>query len=219
MVDLPSSPLAAVDTEFEKMALETGGFTFGLPGTSVREKLLQVTAHDICRASFGLPFKMHVLAMSMHGIPYADMLALIRFVAPYSGYPSAAGALGRVAEIAGELGLDTTAEPSRVTDSSTGGSAGVSWPVADSWMAGFVASRTGRAWSEERLSPRERAFVALTAHVTQRALGESFRRHVELALKVAGADDVRDAVRFTAEMGVFETCAALEELEKILATS
>ncbi|NJP92572.1 dehydrogenase [Nonomuraea sp. FMUSA5-5] len=161
MVDLPSGPLAAVDAEFEKMALETGGFTFGLPGTSVREKLLQVTAHDICRASFGLPFKMHVLAMSRHGVPYADMLALIR----------------------------------------------------------FVASRTRRAWSEERLSPRERAFVALTAHVTQRALGESFRRHVELALKVASADDIRDAVRFTAEMGVIETCAALEELEKILATS
>ncbi|MEV4113429.1 hypothetical protein [Nonomuraea sp. NPDC049695] len=113
MVDLPSGPLAAVDAEFEKMALETGGLTFGLRGTSAREKLLQVTAHDICRASFGLPFKMHVIAMNMHGVPYADMLALIRFVAPYSGYPSAAGALGRVAELAGELGLDTTAERPR----------------------------------------------------------------------------------------------------------
>ncbi|MEW9555532.1 hypothetical protein [Nonomuraea sp. NPDC050783] len=214
MLDLPSGPLATVDAEFEKMALETGEFTFGLAGTSVREKLLQVTAHDICRAGFGLPFKMHVIALDRHGVPYADMLALIRFVAPYSGYPSAAGALGRVAELAAELGLDTTAEPSLVAD----GSAGASWPVTDSWMAGFLASRTGRAWAEERLSPRERAFVALTAHVTQRALGESFRRHVELALQVASADDVRDAVRFTAETGIFEACAALEELERILAT-
>jgi hypothetical protein len=55
--------LAAIDPEFEKMALETGGFTFGLAGTNPREKLLQVTAHDICRASFGLPFKMHVMAI------------------------------------------------------------------------------------------------------------------------------------------------------------
>jgi 4-carboxymuconolactone decarboxylase len=213
MVDLPSGPLADIDLEFEKMALETGGFTFGLPGTSAREKLLQVTAHDICRASFGLPFKMHIIALNMHGVPYADMLALIRFVAPYSGYPSAAGALGRVAEIAAEISLDTSAEPGKVADSSPD----AAWPVSDPWMAEFLASRTGRAWSEERLTPRERAFVALTAHVSQRALGESFRQHVELALRVASADEVRDAVRFTAEMGVTEAVAALEELEKVLA--
>jgi 4-carboxymuconolactone decarboxylase len=212
MVDLPSSPLAAIDAEFERMALETGDFTFGLPGTSVREKLLQVTTHDICRASFGLPFKMHVMALNMHGVPYADMLALIRFVAPYSGYPSAAGALSRIADIAAELGIDTTAEPARVTEVTTN----AAWPIADSWMAEFVASRTGRAWSEQRLSQRERAFIALTAHVTQRSLGASFGRHVQVALAVATPDEVRDVVRFTAEMGITETVAALEELERIL---
>jgi 4-carboxymuconolactone decarboxylase len=215
MVDLPSSPLAVIDLEFEKMALETGGFTFGLLGTSVREKLMQVTAHDICRANLGLPFKMHIIAMDMHGVPYADMLALIRFVAPYSGYPLAAGALGRIAEIAAELRLDTTAGPPRVTDAS----AGAEWQVSDKWMSEFVASRMGRAWSEERLSPRERAFVALTAHISQRALGEPFRRHIALALQVATIDDVRDAVRFTAEMGITDAVAALEELESVLAAS
>jgi 4-carboxymuconolactone decarboxylase len=138
MVELPSGPLAEIDHEFEKMALETGGMRFGLAGTSTREKLLQVTAHDICRASFGLPFKMHVTALHMQGVPYADMLALIRFVAPYSGYPSAAGALGRIREIAGELGIDTTAEPARVSD----GGVDATWPIADSWLAEFVASRS-----------------------------------------------------------------------------
>jgi alkylhydroperoxidase/carboxymuconolactone decarboxylase family protein YurZ len=151
----------------------------------------------------------------MHGVAYADMLALIRFVAPYSGYPSAAGALGRIAEIATELNIDTSSEPQRVAASS----AGPVWPVADSWMADFIESRTKRAWSEEALTPRERAFVALTAHVSQRALADSFRHHVELALTVASPEEVRNAIRFTAEMGITETVAALDELETILGAS
>ncbi|WP_396911079.1 dehydrogenase [Mycolicibacterium sp.] len=212
MVDLPSSPLAAIDPEFETLALETGSLTFGLPGTSPREKLLQVTAHDICRASFGLPFTMHVTALTMHAVPYADILALIRFVAPYSGYPSAAGALGRVAEIATELGIDTTAEPPGVAEDSTD----VNWSVSDPWLAEFCGSRFARAWSEQRLSRRERAFVALTAHVSQRALGESFRRHIRAALAITQPDSIRDAVRFTAEMGATEAIAALEALEQVL---
>jgi 4-carboxymuconolactone decarboxylase len=48
MVDLPSSPLAACDPQFEKMALETGGLTYELTGTSLREKLLQNITNDIC---------------------------------------------------------------------------------------------------------------------------------------------------------------------------
>jgi 4-carboxymuconolactone decarboxylase len=61
-VDLPSSPRAVVDPEFERMALETGAFTCGLSGTSVREKLLQVIANDVCRAHLGLAFRMHLMA-------------------------------------------------------------------------------------------------------------------------------------------------------------
>ncbi|WP_188193557.1 carboxymuconolactone decarboxylase family protein [Nonomuraea sp. SYSU D8015] len=215
MVDLPSSPLAEVDAEFETMALETGGFTFGLRHTTTREKLLQVAAHDICLANVGLAFKMHVMAAHQHGASYADLLALIRFVAPYSGYPAAASALSALKQYAGELGLEVAAD----TDPGRGVPAGQEavWPVADSWMADFLASRLGRAWSEERLSRRERAFVALAALVTLQALGPSFRRHVELALQVAGPDEVRDAVRFTAEMGVTKAVAALEELDEVLA--
>ncbi|MCF6468697.1 dehydrogenase [Nonomuraea sp. MG754425] len=212
MVDLPSGPLAEVDLEFQKMALETAGLTFALAGTGVREKLLQVTAHDICRGHLGLAFSMHVTALHAHGVPYADVLALIRFVAPYAGYPAAADALGRLAEVAAGLGLDTTPEPSRVA----AGTSAPGWPAGDPWLAGFLASRTGRAWSEERLSARERAFVTLTAHVARRAFGESFRRHVALALRTAGADEVRDAVRFTAELGVIDAADAMEALEQAL---
>ncbi|MEU6774723.1 hypothetical protein [Streptomyces sp. NPDC046759] len=36
----------------------------------------------------------------MHGISFADLLALLRFVAPYAGYPAAADALQRLKEVA-----------------------------------------------------------------------------------------------------------------------
>jgi 4-carboxymuconolactone decarboxylase len=88
--------------------------------------------------------------------------------------------------------------------------------VSDSWLAGFVDSRMKRAWSEARLSLRERVFVALTAHVSQHSLGESFRHHLQLAVEIAGAEDVRDAIRFTAEMGITEAAAALAELDNLL---
>ncbi|MEU8801005.1 hypothetical protein [Spirillospora sp. NPDC048819] len=120
MVDLPSSPLAEVDAIFEQMALETGSRTFGLAGTSSREKFLQLIAHDVCRLNLGLAFKMHVMAaVKMHSVPYADVLAVIRFIAPYSGYPAAADALGRLPAIAVELGLDTTAGRPRSATRST----------------------------------------------------------------------------------------------------
>uniref|UniRef100_UPI003F4977A8 carboxymuconolactone decarboxylase family protein n=1 Tax=Nonomuraea sp. CA-252377 TaxID=3240003 RepID=UPI003F4977A8 len=216
MVDLPSSPLAEVDLEFEKMALETGGFTFTkLPSTTMREKLMQCVAHDICLANVGLAYKMHIMALTMHGTAYADILALIRFVAPYSGYPAAATALGALARYAKELGIETAADTDPGID--TRGGRDACWPVGDDWIAEFLTSRMGRAWSEGRLSERERAFAALAAHVTQQALGPSFRRHVELALEVAPPEEVRAAVRFTSEFGVAKAAAALEELEKVLA--
>ncbi|MEO3797391.1 hypothetical protein ABGB14_44935 [Nonomuraea sp. B10E15] len=215
MAKLPSGPLADVDAEFERMALETGGATFGLSGTSAREKLLQVTAHDICLANVGLAFKMHIQAMNMHGVSYGDMLALIRFVAPYAGYPAAASSLEALRRYGAELGLKVAADVDPERSGEERAEAVV--PVADQWLGEFLASRLGRAWTEDRLSARERAFVALTAHVTLGELGPSFRRHVKLALAAASVDEVRDAVRFTGEMGVTRAVAALEALEAVLA--
>lgn len=211
-VDLPSSPLAAVDPEFERMALETGAFTYGLSGTSVREKLLQVITDDVCRAHLGLAFRLHVTAAKMHGIPYADLLALLRFVAPYAGYPAAADALERLGALGPELGFDPTvaAEPE--------GDHGEPDPAlrsSDEWMAGFLASRTGRAWSEVRLTPRERAIVVITTDVSMQALGDPFHGHLQLARHLGLSDDeIRDVVRFTAELCGSRTVAALAELDR-----
>jgi alkylhydroperoxidase/carboxymuconolactone decarboxylase family protein YurZ len=213
MVDLPSRPLADLDPEFERMALETGELTYALPGTSIREKLLQNLANDICRLHLGLAFRLHVQAALMHGIPYTDLLALIRFVAPYASYPAAADALARLGELAVELGADTAVTKTHRDDAEP--PAFVASP--DAWMVDFVASRTRRAWSEGALSRRERAFLALTVDVAQQTLGESFRLHIALAMDGGATPGaVRDAVRFTAEMGIGRAMAALDELEHVL---
>jgi alkylhydroperoxidase/carboxymuconolactone decarboxylase family protein YurZ len=216
-VNLPSSDLAEVDPEFEKMALETGGFTFALTGTSVREKLLQNLTQDICRSQLGLAFRMHVTAAKMHGIGYSDLLAAIRFVAPYAGYPAAADALARVRQVSAEIGMDTgdLGEP---TAQPTGGTVDESLQSTDEWMTEFLNSRTARAWSEVRLSRRERAIIAITSDVSQQTLADSFRLHIKLALDAgASTDEVRDVVRFCAEHSVARAVAALRELDHVFA--
>jgi alkylhydroperoxidase/carboxymuconolactone decarboxylase family protein YurZ len=220
MVDLPSSPLAVVDPEFERMALETGEFTYGLSSTSVREKLFQVIANDVCRGHVGLAFRMHLMAAKMHGIPYPDLLALLRFVAPYAGYPATADALERLGAVGAEVGFDTSAGlepghgPGRDAWNDRADAALVS---DDGWMREFVVSRTGRSWCEERLTPRERAIVAITTDVSMYVLGDSFRGHVQAALRIGlTPDEVREVVRFTAEFCSARTVDALAELERVL---
>jgi alkylhydroperoxidase/carboxymuconolactone decarboxylase family protein YurZ len=207
-----------VDPEFEKMALETGGFTYGLSGTTVREKLLQVLSNDVCRGHLGLAYRMHVMAAKMHGLHYADLLALLRFVAPYAGYPAAADALERLGALGPQIGLDTATEPEdRPAEEAWGERADAALESSDEWMKQFVASRTGRSWTEERLSARERIIVVLTTDVSMQVLGHPFREHVQAARKIGlSPDEVRDVVRFTAELCSARTVAALAELEQVL---
>ncbi|OBF02138.1 carboxymuconolactone decarboxylase family protein [Mycobacterium sp. 852002-10029_SCH5224772] len=215
-MDLPSSPLGELDPQFEKLGVEVAAFTFGLPGTSVREKLLQTLTLDICRSHLGLAFRMHVTAGTMNGLTYAELLAAIRFVAPYSGYPAAADALARFTEIATEIGLDTGDLGEEPTLGAMNNAAG-RLDIADEWTANFVDWQLSRAWSEDLLSRRERAIMALTSDVGQQDLDESLRRHVELALDVGlSTDDVRNVIRFCAEYGVGRAVAALGELDHVL---
>jgi alkylhydroperoxidase/carboxymuconolactone decarboxylase family protein YurZ len=215
-VQLPSSPLGDADPRFEELALDVAASTFGLSGTSVREKLLQNLTMDVCRSHLGLAFRMHLTAAKMHGLTYADLLAALRFIAPYSGYPAAAEALARLKEVATEIGMDTSDLGSEPTPGAAGD--GVArLEVTDEWTAEFLDRQLSRAWSEDRLSVRERAIMALTSDVGQQALDESFRRHVELALDAGlSADGVRDVVRFCAEHGIARAVAALRALDSVL---
>jgi 4-carboxymuconolactone decarboxylase len=226
MVDLPSQPLGDIDPEFQKIALETGELTYGLPGTSTREKLLLNLANDVCREHLGMAFRLHVQAALSHGVPLADVLGVVRFIGAYAGYPAAADALERLGAVAGELGIDLR---DAATEASVDGSARApdkhlrpdeGFETTDEWLAGFIASRIERAWSVPGLSARERAYLALAADVAQQTLGDSFRVHVRLA-RESGAkpEEIRDVVRFLAECGIVKAAAALRELDTILGST
>jgi 4-carboxymuconolactone decarboxylase len=220
MVDLPSGPLTEIDPQFEQIALETGELTWGLPGISLREKSLLCLANDVCRQHLGVALRLHVQAALDNGVAFADLFALVRFVAPYAGYPASAEALASLAAAGTQFGAD--GNPAAVEapgDAASGQPLERSYGhlTTDEWMAGFLTSRTTRAWGETRLSARERAYVALTVDVAQQTLGPSFSRHVELALgSGATAEQVRDAVRFTAEFGVVKATIAVDKLNELL---
>jgi 4-carboxymuconolactone decarboxylase len=223
MVDLPSQPLGDIDPEFEKIALETGDFTYGLSGTSTREKLLLNLANDVCREHFGLAFRLHVQAALSHGVPFSDILGVVRFIGPYAGYPAAADALECLGSIGAELGVDirSTAAEANVDGSSEALDPrlrpGEGFDTGDEWLASFIMSRTARSWAVPGLSGRECAYLALTADVAQQTLGDSFRVHVRLA-RESGAvpGEIRDVVRFLAECGIAKATAALRELDTVL---
>lgn len=158
-----------------------------------------------------------------HGVPFSTLVAAVRFIGPYAGYPAAADAIARLPAVGAKLDVDTCA--AAVAQDAGDGSRSASDtanPVADGiattdpWLAGFTASRTGRAWRETALSGKERAYLALTADVAQQTLDTSFRRHVELARdQGAAGGEIRDMLRFTAEFGIAKAAAALHELDAI----
>ena len=223
MVDLPSRPLGNIDPEFEKIALETGEWTYSLSGTTVREKLLLNLANDVCRGHIGLAFRLHVQAALSHGVPFSDLLAILRFIGPYAGYPAVADALERLQAIGSELGIDVRAG---AAEAGVGGSSGATdrqlrpgegFDTADGWLADFIASRTARSWAVPGLSAQECAYLALTADVAQQTLDDSFQLHVRLARESgASPGEIRDVVRFLAECGIAKAAAALRELEVVL---
>jgi 4-carboxymuconolactone decarboxylase len=223
MVELPSQPLGDIDPEFEKIALETGGLTYSLSGTTTREKLLLNLANDVCREHFGLAFRLHIQAALSLGVPFVDVLGVVRFMGPYAGYPAAADALEQLGVIGGELGVDVRSVAAKVgVDGSSGSPEQLlrldeGFDTTDEWLADFIASRTGRSWALPGLSSRERAYLALTADVAQQTLGDSFRLHVRLARESgASPEEIRDVVRFLAECGIVKATAALRELDTIL---
>jgi 4-carboxymuconolactone decarboxylase len=223
MVELPSQPLGDIDPEFEKIALETGGLTYSLSGITTREKLLLNLANDVCREHFGLAFRLHIQAALSLGVPFVDVLGVVRFMGPYAGYPAAADALEQLSVIGGDLGVDVRSVAAKVGVDGSSGSPeqrlrlDEGFDTTDEWLADFIASRTGRSWAVPGLSTRERAYLALTADVAQQTLGDSFRLHVRLARESgASPEEIRDVVRFLAECGIVKAAAALRELDTIL---
>ena len=184
MVDLPSQPLKELDPQFEKVALETGAFTYGIQSTTPGEKLLFCIANDICRGHLGLAYRLHVTAAIAHGMSIATIMATVRFMGPYAGYPASADALAALGTLAAEVGLDLNETSDAQDDVPTRPEHGQLFGSEDTWLHEFVVNRTERAWGESSLSEKLRVSLPLVADVVMQTLNESFAYHVELARSI-----------------------------------
>ncbi|GAA4213242.1 carboxymuconolactone decarboxylase family protein [Actinocatenispora rupis] len=215
---VPTTPTvpdpAALDPVFAQMAAATVGQADALPTLTAREKtFLHITA-DVCQQCLGLPFELHVRAGLRQGVSTADVRALLRLISYDTGYHAALAALERLADVEERLGLPRPdAEPLADELVSTGPDAARS-PLPEQVRAAltdldpaFLAyfelqSRMRLPDGPGTLTVRERAFTTMSVDVHYQTLGETFRIHIDRALRGgATVDDVRVALAYLGQFG------------------
>ena len=202
--------LRQLDPVFAQMTLASAGHARSIAELTDREKTFLAVVGDICQGSLGLAFEAHVQAGLRAGVTIEDVRALLRFVSYDIGYPAALAGFEALAP----FGEEATAAPLDETLVSTGPDAAPSplpAPVRDR-LAGMdphfaeyfdLQSRMRSGHGPGTLSERERGLVSLSVDVHYGTLGDTFRIHVDRALRGgASPDDVRAALRFIAQFGV-----------------
>ena len=224
--------LAALDPVFAQMVGATAEYVRSIPELTDREKTFLCVTADVCQASLGLAFAAHVRTGLAAGVSTADIRELLRFVSYDCGYHAATAGLERIVELEAELGLPRPdVEPLAPELVSTGPDAAPSpLPEAvrarltelDPHFTGYfdLQSRMRTGHGPGTLSERERGLVSLSVDVHYQTLADTFRTHVGRALRGgASPEDVRAALRFTAQFGVTRAWHAWEALNPILAES
>ncbi|MEU4249388.1 carboxymuconolactone decarboxylase family protein [Amycolatopsis sp. NPDC026612] len=222
--------LAALDPAFARMAGATARYVRSIPELTDREKTFLCVTADVCQGSLGLAFRAHVRAGLAAGVSTADVRELLRFVSYDCGYHAATAGIERIAELETELGL-AHPDPGSSTPEPAGPDAAPS-PLPDAVRArldeldahftGYfdLQSRMRADHGPGTLSERERGLVSLSVDVHYQTLADTFRIHVGRALRGGAApEDVRAALRFTAQFGVTRAWHAWEALNAILAES
>jgi 4-carboxymuconolactone decarboxylase len=217
--------IVELDPEFGRMSIDVGQEAWSLPGLSSREKALLCLANDILYQHLGLPLRMHVEMALANAVFRQDLREVIRHLAPYAGYPACAEALVRLAEI--ETNLEEHGKYPTGEGTAYPAPQAFTFPPAQSAAlryldvpyADFVVRQAEQVWNRPHLSHRERAYLSLAADVCHQTLDESFRLHVDLALKSgASQEQVRAVLRFLAEFGMAKAWRAFEALAKYLSS-
>jgi alkylhydroperoxidase/carboxymuconolactone decarboxylase family protein YurZ len=201
--------VAALDPEFGRMAAEVGMHAWSLPQLTMREKTFVFIAADLCTANVGFPLLTHVQMAGANGVSVPECVAVIRHLAPYVGYPTAAVALQQLRQLD-----QSEARPPQAV---------YGWDLApetvdelaelDEEFAGFVANQFNQRWGSGELSPRERALACIASDVLNQTLDESFSLHVDLALAAgAGDEQVRAVLLLVAEYGIAKAWRAYRAL-------
>jgi alkylhydroperoxidase/carboxymuconolactone decarboxylase family protein YurZ len=220
-----TDPVAALDPVFAQMSTASLGYAGETPGLTEREKVLLCLVADVCQQSLGLAFELHVRRGLAHGVSTGDVRTLLRLISYDTGYHAALDAFARLAAIEAAAGLTVPAtEPLADESLSTGPDAAqtpLPAPVRaalgalDPHFAGYVElqSRMRAGHEPGTLSDRERAFATMSVDVHYQTLEESFRTHVDRALRTGvTAEDVRAVLRFTAAFGVTRVWRAWKAL-------
>jgi 4-carboxymuconolactone decarboxylase len=152
-----------------------------------------------------------------NGVAIDDIREVVRHLAPYAGYPTAAEALMRLAEIEQALA------PGRATESAE--NLPVQLPAEvldgirqlDNEFADFVAQQFAERWGRGNLTVRERALATIAVDVMDGTLDDSLRLHLDLALtNGAGEEQARAVLLLLSEFGLAKTWRAYSALNRIL---
>lgn len=224
--------LAALDPAFAQMVGATAGYVRAIPELTDREKTFLCVTADVCQGSLGLAFAAHVRTGLAAGVSTSDVRELLRFVSYDCGYHAAAAGIERIAELEAELGLPRPDAELLAPELVSAGPDAAPSPLPDAVRArlteldphftGYfdLQSRMRTGHGPGTLSERERGLVSLSVDVHYQTLADTFRTHVGRALRGgASPEDVRAALRFTAQFGVTRAWHAWEALNVILAES
>lgn len=221
---LIENKLVELDPDFGKMAGYIGNHAWGLPDLTMREKAFVFVAADLCSQNLQMPLEVHVKVGVLNGVAVADVREAVRHLAPYSGYPTAAQAMMRLAQIEREIAAMPTPRPAEPAPEAPH----VELPedVAadlerlDPHFAAFYRGQFAERWGRGGLSTRERALAVIAVDVMYQTLDEPFALHLELARRAgAGQEQIRQVITLVSEYGISRAWRAFRALEADLAAS
>lgn len=206
--------VAALDADFSEMAILVGQHAWAIPDLTMREKAFVFVAADLSTHGLGFPLMTHVKMGMSQGVSLDSIREAVRHLAPYVGYPTAAEALMRIAELddASEQPPDSRRAASSDVDAS---------PLRrisglDEDFARFLHDQFVQRWGRPDLTVRERALCTIATDVLNGTLDESFRLHVDLALDHgAGMPQVRAVLLLLAEFGIAKVWRAFRALGRL----
>ncbi len=206
--------VAALDADFAEMAIAVGRHAWGLPQLTMREKAFVFLAADMCTHGLGFPLQTHVEMARSQGVSVATLREVVRHLAPYVGYPTAAEALARLGEIEDPPQKAPEHRPTERLNPDNRAIERIA--LLDRKFAKFFTDQFADRWGRPELSIRERALATIVTDVLGGTLDDSLRMHVELALGNGAAEEqIRAVLLLVAEFGIAKAWRAYQAISGI----